>query len=77
VGCGCGKPTAPTHTGPHEPAQVPDPVAPVNPVVSEAKTQQFSLQDRAGKRIGGPFGSKLEAEAENVRRGYVGQVRPA
>jgi len=37
------------------------------------RTQTFSLVLPTGKSI--PFGSKLEAEAENVRRGYVGQVR--
>lgn len=78
MGCGCNKPTAPMHTGPHEPAQVPDPVAPVNPTAQQGtkKTQQFSLQNQQGKRIGGPYGSKLEAEADRVRKGYTGIVRP-
>jgi len=37
------------------------------------RTQTFALDLPTGKSLG--FGSKLEAEAENVRRGYVGQVR--
>lgn len=37
-------------------------------------TQSFSLQLRDGRRM--TFGSKLEAEAENVRQGYTGIVRP-
>jgi hypothetical protein len=80
VGCGCNKPQAPVHQGAHEPQQVGDPVAPTNPRMVEkplsGPTQQFALISN-GRRIGGPYGSKLEAEADRVRKGYVGQVRPA
>lgn len=40
----------------------------------KGKTQNFALQMRDGKTL--RFGSRLEAEAENVRRGYTGTVKP-
>lgn len=39
------------------------------------RVQQFALQMRSGETL--RFGSRLEAEAENVRRGYTGTVKPA
>jgi hypothetical protein len=50
---------------------VPDPVAPVNP----RDTQSFALMNGT-QRLGGPYGSRLEAEADRVRRGYVGTIKP-
>lgn len=40
----------------------------------KGKTQSFALRMRDGKTL--TFGSRLEAEAENVRRGYTGTVKP-
>lgn len=39
----------------------------------QGTTQSFALRLNNGKTL--TFGSKLEAEAENVRRGYTGTVR--
>jgi hypothetical protein len=38
-------------------------------------TQSYSLTTRDGSTK--TFGSRLEAEAENVRQGYTGKVQPA
>lgn len=40
----------------------------------KGKTQQFALVLRDGRTL--RFGSRLEADAENVRQGYTGQVKP-
>lgn len=37
-------------------------------------TQQFALKLSSGQTL--TYGSRLEAEAENVRRGYAGRVQP-
>lgn len=39
---------------------------------SSITTQQFALRLNTGQTM--TFGSKLEADAENVRRGYTGTV---
>jgi hypothetical protein len=56
------------------------PPAPTSPTPAPGqnttgKTQQFTLQLRDGRKF--TFGSKLEANAENVRQGYTGVVKPA
>lgn len=38
------------------------------------RTQSFALKLNTGKTL--EFGSKLEAEAANVRMGYTGTVKP-
>lgn len=40
----------------------------------KGKTQTFALVTRDGKTL--KFGSRLEADAENVRLGYTGTVKP-
>lgn len=46
-----------------------------NQMNTTGTTQQFSLQMRDGRTF--RFGSRLEAEAENVRLGYTGTVKPS
>jgi hypothetical protein len=69
MGCNCGKRTPPT--GSNTPATAPTP--PPVPVHTPAPaTQSFVLTDGAHTQT---FGSRLEADAERVRRGG-GSVRP-
>jgi hypothetical protein len=44
------------------------------PSTGKRTTQSFALQMRDGRTL--KFGSRLEAEAENVRQGYTGTVKP-
>lgn len=44
------------------------------PKSGQRTTQSFALQMRDGRVL--KFGSRLEAEAENVRQGYTGTVKP-
>lgn len=44
------------------------------PAPKTSAQQSFSLRLNSGQVM--RFGSRLEAEAENVRRGYTGTVKP-
>lgn len=67
MGCNCGK-TKTRQTA----SQPPPPPPPPQPEPPKGQTQSFALDLRDGSRLS--FGSRLEAEAENVRLGYTGTV---
>jgi hypothetical protein len=81
MGCNCGKNRKSVAQVQAEQAKVPQPnqqsttAATQNPPAPKGKTQSFALKMNDGRVL--RFGSRLEAEAENVRRGYTGTVRPA
>lgn len=73
--CNCGgKPRRPaTSQRPQKPVPTGNPSRPAAPP-STGRTQSFALDLANGQSL--RFGSRLEADAENVRRGYTGRVRP-
>lgn len=82
-GCGANRMTTAQRLAAQAAARVPanQRVAPAAPTTNQAakapttgQTQQFALDLNTGQTL--TFGSKLEAEAENVRRGYTGKVKP-
>lgn len=66
MGCNCGgnKPRPPRPAAPAP--------APSKPM--QGQTQTFALDLSTGQRF--TFGSRLEAEAANVRAGYTGTITP-
>lgn len=62
-GCNCGKPQRPTRPNPSGSGQ------------ASGGTQSFALLTSTGSEVG-RYGSRLEAEAQNVRTGRTGIVRP-
>ena len=86
MGCGCNKSKTTQSNGTLTPAQVQaikdQQAAAKVPAASQANqlspargtTQQFALNLNDGQTL--TFGSRLEADAENVRRGYTGRVVP-
>ena len=81
MGCNCGKNRKTAEQAKAEQAKVPQ-ANQLNttaqtqsaPKSGSRTTQSFALQMRNGQTL--RFGSSLEAEAENVRRGYTGTVKP-
>jgi hypothetical protein len=81
MGCGCKGDKATTSTAkdaevktaPPVPKRAPKPPLLNSGLATTGKSQSFSLRLRDGSTF--TFGSRLEAEAENVRQGYTGTVR--
>lgn len=84
MGCNCGKNRKTAQQAREEQAKTPqanqqstmDAQTRSAPKAAGSKgTQSFTLRLNTGKTM--TFGSRLEAEAENVRQGYRGTIRPA